>query len=235
MISRADARQTSVLYLLMALPGVPALISLPGNFIVRSDAAATAQRIADGAFTYRLIVLGYLSSMIFFIVLAWKLYQLFERVDKRQAQLLVLFVLVSAAFALVDVVLLLAPFTVQTNAGSLAAFTKPQLDALAFGALRLRNPLILVNQAFWGLWLLPFGILVIKSGYIPKFIGALLFLGFAAWVVLSASGILFPSAHLVERIVFPLTAPGELSILLWFIVKSLSRERVTVRQALAAT
>jgi uncharacterized protein DUF4386 len=235
MITRADARRTAVLYLLMGLPGIPALMSLPDNFIVRGDPAATMQRITEGAFVYRLIVLGYLSSMIFFIVLGWKLYQLFERVDKRQAQLLVLFVLVSAAFALVDVVLLLTPLTVQASASSLAAFTKPQLDALAFGALRLRNPLILVNQAFWGLWLLPFGILVIKSGYIPKFIGALLFLGFAAWVVLSASGILFPSAHLVERIVFPLTAPGELSILLWLIVKSLSRERVGARQALAAT
>ena len=66
MISRADARQTAVLYLLMGLPGVPALMYLPGNFIVRGDAATTIQRIAEGAFMYRLIVLGYLSSMVFF-------------------------------------------------------------------------------------------------------------------------------------------------------------------------
>jgi hypothetical protein len=75
------------------------------------------------------------------------------------------------------------------------------------------------------LWLLPFGILVIKSGVIPKFIGAFLIMGCAAWLVLSATSIVFPHAHVVDRLVFPLTAPGELSIMLWLFVKSFQRER----------
>jgi hypothetical protein len=88
----------------MSLPGVPALAYLPKSFVVSGDAAATAQRIASGETVYRLIVLGALVSMIFYVFLALKLYQLFEDVDRGQARLLVSFVMVSVALGLVDVI-----------------------------------------------------------------------------------------------------------------------------------
>jgi len=40
--------------------------------------------------------------------------------------------------------------------------------------LRLHFQGIVVNEIFWGLWLIPFGILVIESRFLPKVLGVLL-------------------------------------------------------------
>lgn len=232
-MTRADARRTALFYLLMGLPGVPSLLYLPKAFVVSGDGAATAQRIADGMLTYRLIVLGALVSVIGFLLLAWSLYHLFEEVDREQARLLVIFVVVSATLGAVDVVCLLTPLALQSGSDYLGAFTKPQLDAMTLGAFHIRGALLSANESLWGLWLLPFGVLVIKSGFIPKVIGVLLILGCAAWLVLCVQAIAFPHAHVVGHIVFPLTAPGELSILLWLIFKSLTLKPIESRLAYA--
>jgi len=232
-MTRADARRTALFYLLMGLPAVPSLMYLPNAFVVRGDGAATAQRIADGMLTYRLIVFGALVSVIGFLLLAWSLYHLFEDVDREQARLLVIFVVVSATLGALDVVCLLAPLALQSRADYLSAFTKPQLDAMTLGTFRIREAVVHTNQSLWGLWLLPFGVLVIKSGFIPKIIGALLILGCVAWLVLCAQAIVFPTARVVSQVVFPLTAPGELSILLWLIYKSLTLKPLESRLAYA--
>ena len=43
--------------------------------------------------------------------------------------------------------------------------------------MQLRNEGIFVAQIFWGLWLLPFGVLVIKSDFIPRILGVLVIWG----------------------------------------------------------
>ena len=223
-MTRATARQIALFYLLMALPGVPSLTYLPSTFVVTGDAAATAQRITESILTYRVIVLGALVSMVFYLILAWSLYHLFEEVDRKQARLLVIFVLVSVAMGVIDVTLLLAPLALQGSASSLSAFTKAQLDALTLGIFKVRTVLLQVDETFWGLWLLPFGILVIRSGFMPKLIGAFLIVGCFAWLALSATSIVFVHVRIVEKIAFVLTAPGELSVLTWFIVKAVKRQ-----------
>ena len=42
-------------------------------------------------------------------------------------------------------------------------FNKPQLDALAMTFLRLHGQGIVVSEIFWGLWLLPFGLLLTET------------------------------------------------------------------------
>ncbi len=42
---------------------------------------------------------------------------------------------------------------------------------------------ILITTVFWGLWLLPFGYLVYKSGFFPKILGILLMLGCFGYLI----------------------------------------------------
>ena len=232
-ITRKDARQTALLYLLMGLPGVPALAYLPKNFLVSGDATATALRIATGETIYRLIVFGALVSMIFFVCLALKLYQLFADVDRGQARLLVCFVMISVALGMVDLICLLTPLAIQNGASSLAAFSKAQLDAMTFGVFSVRSVLLGVDEAFWGLWLFPFGVLVIKSGAIPKIIGVFLIMGCIGWVAMSTIFIVAPHAHRLSEIAFMLAQPGELSILGWLLVRSFMPKPAEARLAYA--
>jgi hypothetical protein len=71
--TRSAIRRTALFYLLMGLPGLPALLSLQGRFLVRGDPAATAQRISESVTTYRLMVLGDLVTPVGFLLLAWSL------------------------------------------------------------------------------------------------------------------------------------------------------------------
>ena len=50
----------------------------------------------------------------------------------------------------------------------LKAFETEQLNALIMVFLNLHHDGIAVVEIFWGLWLLPFGLLVFKSGFVPR-------------------------------------------------------------------
>lgn len=93
----------------------------------------------------------------------WALYNLFKDVDKKVAMLMVILVSVSAAIGIVNIVNTMAPLVLLSGADFLSVFTKPQLDALALGFLRLHGYGLVVDEAFWGLWLFPFGVLVITG------------------------------------------------------------------------
>ena len=185
------ARTAGAIYLVMSLVGAPMLLLLP-RFVVAGDATATAQKIAAGEQVYRLLLLGELAGSVLFIVLGWSLYHLFEEVDRKQAMLLVLFVLASATLGLVDVTLLASPLVIQARAGFLSVFTPSQLDALSLALLKIRSVELRADEALWGLWLVPFGILVIKSGFIPKLAGVSLLVASVGYVAMSVAFIAFP-------------------------------------------
>jgi hypothetical protein len=91
------------------------------------------------------------------------------------------------------------------------------------GFLNLRGYGIKAVMALWGLWLLPFGLLVFRSGFIPSLLGVLLMVGCFAYLVVSLTSLLFPA---YERIVAPLTvlAVGEILITLWLLIKGVRTE-----------
>jgi Domain of unknown function (DUF4386) len=147
--------KTGILYLMMGAPAAFTLFYIPSVFIISGDAAATARNIRGGEFIFRLGILSMLVSQISFLFLALSLYDLFKDVDRKQARLLVTLVAVSVAIELVNCLNLIAPLILLSGADFLSAFTKPQLDSLALGFLRLRSGGSGIVTAFWGLWLLP--------------------------------------------------------------------------------
>lgn len=69
-------------------------------------------------------------------------------------------------------------------------------------SLNMRGYGIKAIMTFWGLWLLPFGFLVFRSGFIPRILGLLLMVGCFAHLSVSVTSLLFPA---YERVVAPLT------------------------------
>jgi hypothetical protein len=88
------------------------------------------------------------------------------------------------------------------------------------------------------LWLFPFGVLVIRSGFIPKVLGALLLLASLAYPVESSFILLAPQHRdLIASIVTLPMAIGELSMVLWLLIRSVQRppaESERSRPALAS-
>src|SRR6266478_8673755 len=95
------------------------------------------------------------------------------------------------------------------------------------GTLALRSAYILrlhsigntVNETFWGLWLVPFGTLVYRSGFLPRFLGAWLVVNGAAYVALSGIGLMRPELSGKAFLYAQPLLFGELAIMLWLIIK----------------
>ena len=233
--SMVIARRAGLLYLLLLLLGGFNLFFISSAFIVPGDAAATAQRIESGEFLYRLGILCDLAGSVLFLFMVFDLHALLRAVDRGLARLMVVLVSISVAFSVVNLVNQAAPILLLGSARALSAFTRPQLEALAFAFLRLRSGGIDVVAAFWGLWLLPFGMLVIRSRAFPRILGVLLLIAGAAAIAHGALSILLPAHRaLIMAWYAPVDAVGELSIALWLLVRG-ARQDPTEAASAAGT
>lgn len=216
---KAKARQAGVLYLLLAIVAPFNHIYVPNALFVSGDATATARNIIDSELTYRFGIFSGLVGSVIFLFLVLSLYNLLKDVDRKQARLMVTLVVVAVAIGSVNLLIQIAPLIFLGGADFLSAFSKAELDALALAFLKLRNGGTYVAMIFWGLWLLPFGVLVIRSGFFPRLLGILLIVGGIAYVVLSFTGIVLPAYHqTVSQIGLPFYAVGELAMIVWLLV-----------------
>src|ERR1700730_17037597 len=186
------ARIAGAVYLSLVLFAPFSLMYVPGKLIVRGNAAATADNVLTHEMMFRLCIVAELFASVIFICLGLALFRLLSGVNMTRARLMVAFVLVSAAIGFLNVLNNVAALTLFQGADFLAVFDKPQRDALAYPFIRLHNEGQFINEIFWGLWLLPFGLLVSRSGFLPRFLGVWLMLGCFAYLVLSLIALLFP-------------------------------------------
>ena len=215
---KTTARQAGALYLVFSLVAIVGEFLLPA-FVVSGDAAATARNIAAAESMYRIGILTGFVTLVLFIFLVATLYKLLKDVDRWHAMLMVLLVCMGVAVSLANLVVRFAPLVLLSGADYLSAFTTPQLDALALGFLGLHGQGAVVATAFWGLWLFPFGILVIKSGFFPRVLGVLLMVAGFAYLASSVTSIALPAyRQVVSRIMMPLYF-GEVPIIFWLLIK----------------
>ncbi len=213
------ARIAGAIYLSMVITGPFSLIYVPSKLIVRGNAAATADNILAHETMFRLSIMADLVGQVIFICLAIALYRLLSGVNKTWAGLMVAFVLVSAAVGFLNTLNDIAALTLFRGADFLTVFDKPQRDALGMLFIRLHTQGIFIDEIFWGLWLFPFGLLVFRSGFLPRFIGGWLMINCFGYVALSFIALLFPAYY---ETAFGLAQPvlfGELAIMLWLLIK----------------
>jgi hypothetical protein len=213
------ARIAGAVYLSMVLTAPFSLIYVPGKLIVRGNAAATADNILAHETMFRLSILGDLVGQVIFICLAIALYRLLSGVNKTWAGLMVAFVLVSAAVGFLNTLNNIAALLLFRGADFLAVIDKAQREALGMLFIRLHSQGIFIDEIFWGLWLFPFGLLVFRSGFLPRFLGVWLMINCFGYLVLSVTALFFPEYY---EAAFRYSQPvlfGELAIMLWLLIK----------------
>jgi uncharacterized protein DUF4386 len=213
------ARVAGALYLLMVLIGPFALIYVPNRLIVRGNAAATATNILAHETMFRLGIVADLIGTVIFILAVMALYRLLSGVNTTLAVHMVALALVSAGVGFLNVLNHIAALTLFRGAEFLAVFDKPQREALAMLFLRLYGQGIAINEIFWGLWLLPFGLLVMRSGFLPRILGVLLIINCFAWVAESLTSLLLPAYVSIVHRYATIPEIGEILIMLWLLIK----------------
>ena len=214
------ARVAGALYLISNIFAPFTLLYLPSRFIVRGDAAATANNVIASESLFRFGIVGNLFTFIANIFLALALYQLLKVVNRNMASLMVISFLVGVPIAMLNELTQLAILQLLGGADYLKAYPTDQLQALAYLLLRLHDQGLLIAHIFFGLWLLPMGYLVFKSGFIPKIVGVLLVIAGVGYVVQSFAAFL---GYNVNIILF--TGLGELVFLLWLLIKGVNVEQ----------
>jgi hypothetical protein len=215
---KTTARRAGALYFLFMIVGLVDMFGSSG-FIVRGDATATARNIIAAERTYRIGIMTDFVTLLLFIVLVVSLYNLLRAADQWHAMLMVLLVSVGVAIGLANLLTKIAPLILLSGADYLSVFTKPQLDALALGSLSVNSDGNTVDAVFWGLWLLPFGILVMKSGFFPRVLGILLIVAGFGYVTSSVTSIVLPAySGVVSQATMPLLF-GEFPIIFWLLIK----------------
>jgi hypothetical protein len=214
---KKQARFAGLLYVLACLPAPFALIYVPGKLIVPGDATATANHVRASVTLLRLGMAGELINAIAFIFVVFALYRLFKGVNKQHAAIMVTLFVVSVPISFLNVLNDIAPLILVSGANFLSVFDKGQLDALVYLFMRLHSQGFIVAQIFWGLWLFPFGILAIRSGFIPRVVGVLVMIAGSGYVVSSFTSLLLPHyAHVVGQVGLVLEF-CELSVL-WLLI-----------------
>ncbi len=213
------ARVAGAIYLSLVVTAPFSLIYIPRTLIVRGDATATANNILAHETLFRLGIVADLISSVIFMFVVMALYRLLSGVNKTHASLMVALALVSVAVGFMNVLNNIAALTLFRGADFLSVFNKGQLDAMAMLFLRLHGQGNVINEIFWGLWLFPFGVLVMRSGFLPRILGLLLIVNCFAYVAASFTSLLLPTyGDVVSRAVFPALL-GELWIMLWLLIK----------------
>lgn len=215
--TKKQARVAGLIYLLTSIPGAFCLIYIPSRFMVSGDAAATANKIAASESLFRFGILSELAGFIGFIFVARALYRLFAGVNKANASLMVTLIVVSIPISLLNVLNETAALKLIHGGAFLSVFDKSQLNALAMLFLRLHFDGLMVAQIFWGLWLIPFGILVYKSGFLPRILGILLIIACFGYLANSLIGFGVALPIVITQVVGQLTI-CELPVIFWLLI-----------------
>jgi hypothetical protein len=213
-----NARIAGLFYLAVVLLGPIRLIYIPSALFATGNAAATAHNIVSHEHLFRVGIYADLlcATIEIFVLLA--LYRLLNGVDRALATIMVVLGIADVPIYFVNTLNDFAALLFARGADFLLAFGHSQRDAMVMLYLNLHHYGAVVNEVFWGLWLLPFGILVYKSGFLPRILGIWLVLNGMAYLAENFTGVLLPQyANIVGNLAFPLEL-GEVAIMLWLIV-----------------
>ena len=185
--------------------------------VVPGDAAATAATVRASAGLFRIAFATDVVNIVCFLVVAVLLHSVLGEVDRMVAMAMVLFNAVAVAIMGVNLV---------DHLGALRAANSD--DGLVLRLLEAHADGYLVAQVFFGLWLLPLGYLVFRSGWFPRALGVVVMAGSAGY--LGDLVVRFAAADLraaLSPVLLGVASLAEVSLLLWLLVRSV---RVPVPQ-----
>jgi len=213
------ARIAGLWYLSVTLTGIWTLMVAPSKLFVHGDAATTVQKILGSEVLFRSYMAVGLISSLLFLMLVLALHELFKDVDRRLSQLMVVLVVIQIPCAWVIAVTQGVALELAKGTAFMGAFTGPQQASLAMLFLRIDHYGTMASQLLWGLWLFPLAALVLRSRYMPRFLGWWLNLTGFGYVAVWALAFLAPQ-HFdrVDDLLFPVFL-GEVAFMLWLLIR----------------
>lgn len=203
---RRDGRVAGALYLVVVLSGMFCLAYVP------SRTGGTLAEAAAHAGLFRAGIAAFLVMQVAFLLLPLALYRVLGDVGRDAAVAMVVLAVASVPIGLVAA-------THRLEALSLLQGATADADAAFSSCMQRYGHGLRIASLFWGLWLLPFGWLVLRSARLPRLLGVFLMLGGAGYVVQVFGGLVpgIADAAWMGYVRMP-AAIGEIGSCLWLLV-----------------
>lgn len=229
------ARIGGVLYLIIIVVGLFTELFVRNRLIESGDATGTANNIMAFEQLWRIGFTGSIVMLMCAVPLALIMFILLRPVSRDIALLAVFFNLVSITIeAISDLNIFVALFPLGSS-DYLKVFEPNNLSVLSYLTLRVHSSGYNVSLVFFGMNCFFWGYLILKSGYFPKILGALLIICAFCYITNSFAWFLAPkfAAILIPAILIPCFI-AEASLCLWLIVKGVNipkwERQVNMRQ-----
>lgn len=213
-----QARMAGVSYLFGSLLSVLGQMVVLGMLVVSGSATATAVNILSHESLFRLGFVSSLMTVPFHLVWAVLFYGLFKSVNRSVSLLAGFVMLMACTMWALSSLLYVAPLLVLQGKISLSVFAPEQLQALALVLLKLNAQAYDIGIVFFGFWCVLVGYLIFRSTFLPRIIGVLEVLAGLGYLTLLWQ----PLAHYLYPYNLALAGPGEISLLLWLLVKGVN-------------
>lgn len=220
MTLKKKARIAGVLYLVVVITGIFSLMYVPSKLIDWENAAITFNNIVGNETLFRVGIISYLICYSTFLFLPLVLHKLLKSTDQIMAELMVILAVLIVPISFINIQHKLNVLSLISGESYLNVFSNDQLQAQVLLYLNHYNNGNLIASIFFGLWLLPFGYLVLKSGFLPKFLGVLLMIGCFSYLINFTGHALmanYSQLGISSYIQLPASL-GEIGICLWLLI-----------------
>lgn len=205
---------------LMTMLAIAAEFNIFQKFIHLEDAAATMEGVRENI--SRLRVGGALIFLVILldIIVAWGLYFVLAPVNKELSLLTAWLRVVYAAIFAAALFHLFSAIYLLEHASDLSGDATHLQSSVMSAFFTFRSGWNL-GLAMFGLHLVLAGVLIVKSKYIPAWLGVLVGLAGMGYIV-DGLGKTISASYTLEAAMF--TFPGELILMVWLIIKGFSKE-----------
>jgi hypothetical protein len=194
--------------------------------MVHGDVAATARNLMAHELLYRLGLLVHITMLPANIIMAVILYDLFKVVNQRLSLLAALFTGAGTVIEAATLLIQFVPLILLDGKHYAGALGLAQLQAQAYLPLELQAVSFNLNIVFFAGYFFLTSYLIVKSSFLPKTLGILLFIAGLAYLIDCLATMLAPdfAAHLFPYIQLP-SLVGEGAFSLWMLGAGLNTEK----------
>ena len=225
--TRKSARIAGLLFLLMVVSGLFAELFFRQK-VLAADAAATAANLLANTFLARVGVVCDIVMALSYLLTATALYRLLSTVDEGLARQMVLFAAMGSAILFVS---LIGEYMPLLYAGARnSAFSAAQLNEMAFFSFGVYETGYMVGQVFFALWVLPLGLLICRSKFIPKLFGILFLIETVCGLLSVAVYFLLGNEMVTNLLLLPGTV-AEFALLFWLLIRGINFKKLSAAAA----
>ncbi len=220
---KKTARTAGLLYLLLAVCAAFSIAYVPSQIVVKEDYQSTLKNLISHENVFRLGIASHLASQVVFVFLSLLLYNLLKQVNHNRARLMVVLVIIQIPIVFVAEAFNLVAL-LSAKGDLLNSLTSIERADYVYFLLKLHDKTLGLLEAFWGLWLIPLGLLIYHSGIIPKIIAFLVIAGGVAYIIEFISMLLLPGLHLMVVNFTPIVySIAEVVFIFWLLIKGVTK------------